>query len=169
MIMEWVGGVRVHQCEQADPSVFANYSQCCSASLKLTSQCDWAGLPDFDLWGFSCAHTFGTPLSWQDVKDEIDAGRPFAFSWSITQPTSTATPNFGVQGSSHMMIVIGYVEGTGPKPVQTLHCLNPKSFDPTEDFMVPFEHYEGGPGTTATGVPVIYDHEHNYSVIQVFP
>lgn len=172
MIMEFIGGVRVRQCAQAsrpsdDPSIA---SACCdeSGNLSRHPDCDSPDFPEFGRWGFACqANPPNAPaphspapdapapkdvLSWQQVKDEIDAWRPFAFSWG--KAVTTASSNSRM---SHMMVAIGYNEGGGQ---QALFCLNPRAFGITDVIMVPYADYSR---TATTGTPVVGDvHIHEY-------
>lgn len=137
MIMEFVGGVSVRQCQQAGPP--GQESWCCDANADFTldPDCDSPNYPEFGRWGFHCEQNFGPPLSWPQVKAEIDAGRPFAFSWTRLDPSTGAS-----LGVSHMLVVFGYEEENGQ---QTLVCFNPRPFGPTDVWMVRFEDYAAPP------------------------
>jgi hypothetical protein len=157
MIMEFVGGISVRQCEQADRPFYE--SLCCDENLELTRDpdCDSPGLPEFGRWGFYCEQRFQQPLDWNEVKAEIDGGRPFAFSWTRTDPTTGAS-----LGISHMLVVFGYEEA-GPR---VLVCFNPRPFAHTEVMLVPFEDYgyTGGvnPAATTPAATGLYVHDLDY-------
>jgi hypothetical protein len=155
MIMEFIGGERVRQCDQAGSAL----GSCCDAKGNLIrgGDCDSPSLPDFGAWGYEAEHQFGKPLTWAEIQKEIDGGRPFAFSWGLIDSKGNSL------GVSHMLVVIGYEEGNGQK---ALLCFNPRPLSVTRSLLVPFEEYEGkvsanalvGPNTS--GNPIT--HEHDY-------
>ena len=154
MIMEFVGAIRVHQCQQASrPFTFYN---CCDSADLLTRDpdCDSPDLPEFGRWGYAYHRQFPNSLSWPLVMAEIDGGRPFAFS------RRRAGINIQI---SHMMVAIGYNEGGGQ---QVLFCLNPRAFGTTDQMLVPFGDYAGNPSNTSTPNPSGYIHEYDYFGIE---
>jgi len=158
MIMEFIGRVRVRQCVQAGQ---LNYgSTCCDAGRALIpgSDCDTPNLPDFRRWGFDYKYSLASPLDWTQVTREIDQGRPFAFSWTLTNPNTGAS-----SGISHMMVVIGYDEGKGEK---ALLCLNPRPLGSTDYLLVPFAEYAGKAPAASGGLCI---HEHDYFIISPAP
>ena len=163
MIMEFIGGVRVRQCVQADRPFYR--SICCDQNWDLTvdPDCDSPNFPEFGRWGYDYQYHFQQALAWNAVMAEIDGGRPFAFSWTRTDSTGTSLP------ISHMMVVIGYEEGNGQR---TLVCLNPKPFAHTGHTWIPFADYVGSPastGATATAPGSSYLHELDYFQIKPSP
>src|SRR6185369_14429447 len=119
MIMEFIGGVRVRQCVQTDRPFYG--SRCCDSSLYLNffDNCDSPSFPEFGRWGYSFQYS-PSPLTWNQITNEFNGSRPFAFAWTrLNSVTGASLP------ISHMMTVIGYDEGNGQ---QTLVCLNPRAF-----------------------------------------
>jgi hypothetical protein len=84
----------VAQCEQANH--WLNRRDACSQPTP--QECVKGGWPDFQQWGFgSAAGPDNDALSFDEVRSQIDEGRPFAFSWRWTG---------GHEG--HMMVAAGY-------------------------------------------------------------
>ena len=138
MIMEFIGGVRVRQCVQADRPFYG--SRCCDGygDLVRDPDCDSPNLPEFGRWGYIYKYQFQTPLNWIQLTNEINGGRPFAFSWTRTDPQTGLS-----LGISHMMVVIGYSDnGLGQ---QAVVCLNPRPFAHTDQLLVPMAEYQGIP------------------------
>ena len=146
MIMQYVGNIRVRQCDQADPPLPGDPSICCDSSTTLDflrPDCDFPYLPEYYRWGFLFERTYHRPLTWERVKEEIDNRRPFAFS--------RGRPRSG----SHMYVVIGYLEvGTE----RYLHCVDPAPFEGTDDIIIEFPDYLGaGHGGPSDGYIHGYD------------
>lgn len=159
MIMEFIGGVRVRQCVQAGRPM--HISLCCDENWNLIRNldCDSPNLPEFGRWGYDFSHRLRKPLDWNEITAEIDGGRPFAFSWTRTDPMT------GVSlGTSHMMVVVGYNEGNGEK---ALLCLNPRSFALPDYVVVPLADYSGQ--SSASAPAGRYIHEHDYFLIRPSP
>jgi len=137
MILEFLGGARVHQCEQVTIPFPGHPSPCCDSGFGLNrfdDPCDRTGLPDFPTWGFRAKMRTAKALDWGEIKQEIDGGRPFAFS--LLNATAT---------SSHMYVVVGYSETAGQKAIIY--------YDPFFNYgphatMAPYEWYRaiGGAG-----------------------
>jgi len=156
MIMEFIGGVRVRQCVQASRP--GADSGCCDAygNLARNPDCDAPSLPEFGRWGYGFKHRFQQALNWNEITNEINGGRPFAFSLARIDPE-----NGTVLPISHMMVAIGYNDdGAGQ---QAIICLNPRPFRPTDQILLPLSEYKGV--NTAT-VDNVYVHEHDYYMIQ---
>jgi len=112
MIMEFVAGTRIRQCEQADYPPAGQVSRCCNSDFTLNrpGACDHPGLPEFRRWQVTDKrNTPRVPLSWGKIKEEIDAGRPIAFSLMDAAETY-----------SHMMVLVGYIESNGVNYIQYL-------------------------------------------------
>lgn len=92
MILEFMGE-QVPQCKQVNLSL--ELSNCCNSPTP--DDCDESGWPEFYRYGFS-SDSVDAPLSWQQLKTEIDNNRPIAFSWAWKQ------------GGGHMMVAVGYAE-----------------------------------------------------------
>ncbi len=131
MIMEFIGPLRdenrIRQCQQATNDVNQLPADCCDRG-NLKAACDNQGYPDFPAWGFSQSTNFTTtPLTWDQAVREIDAGRPFTYSFHT------------FSGSLHMHVVNGYQVVNGEK---SLLCLNPWPSTPTSAPFVLFQDYE---------------------------
>lgn len=131
MIM-YFHGLHVPQCVQASPA--GEYECWCCVGGRLRDECDQAGYPNFQRWGFSAGIRYQTsPLSWAEATKEINEGRPFAFV--RTEKTKNAS-------MAHMMVAIGYEQPTGPE-TQALVCLNPRSLTFAHEEKVMFHEYRG--------------------------
>ena len=155
MILEYLGGGRVRQCDQANEAF--HWQTCCGGNdlLILDPKCDSPWVPEFERWGYENDFRSQVPLSYSDVMAEIDAKRPFAFSW--TARAETAVTGAGTQAEpvriSHMMVIIGY--GVDPKSgVQTVTFLDPAPFRQTDPVIVPYSEYDGTTGA--------YEHAEDY-------
>jgi hypothetical protein len=112
--------------------------------------CDLPYYPDFQHWGYDHDYIFH-PLSlpWGHITTEINAGRPFIFSWTPSSGSASGNP-LAIQTSelpdvSHMLVAAGY--GTDPASgVQVIIVLDPNPFFQTQVAMVPFADYNGTSG-----------------------
>ncbi len=100
MIMNLLGAAHippnVPQCYEANQEF--GRTDCCSCPTP--SACAQPGWPQFDTWGFNSTQTsWGTPLTWSEVVGQIDAGKPFMFSWAWNG------------GGAHAMVAKGYKSG----------------------------------------------------------
>lgn len=98
MCMDFLG-TNVSQCDEANKRF--GRTDCCNDPVP--GACVNGGWPEFDKYGFTFARTSNSPLSWNQVKEQIYCRKkPFAFSWHWSG------------GGGHMMVVRGYVtlEGT---------------------------------------------------------
>jgi hypothetical protein len=96
--MEFLGA-SIQQCDEANKRF--GRTDCCNNPVP--GACVQGGWPEFDKYGFTSSHTTDTPLTWDQVKDQIYCKKkPFAFSWHWNG------------GGGHMMVARGYVtlEGT---------------------------------------------------------
>jgi len=148
MIMYYHTGDHIRQCQQADPPSPGHPSECCDGSYNLIlGECDHTGLPNFPKWGFMAEFRNANPLTWEEVKDEINQDRPFAFTWINPSPSGA---------SSHMMVVIGYDEN-GPE--RRLLCLNPLGWGSAQAMHVPYANYAGH---ASSGPGAGYIHQYDY-------
>jgi hypothetical protein len=97
MIMSFLAGSNITQCQEAS-NYFGN-SSCCNSPTP--DACVNGAWPQFDQYGFSFQRTAqqgtgGVPLTWDELRQEIDAGRPVAFSYHF------------LSGGGHMMVARGY-------------------------------------------------------------
>jgi hypothetical protein len=74
MVMQF-HAVTKSQCQQATDAFGVN---CCDSSNA--KSCNKTGWPQFKRYGFDFLKTANTPLSWDQVRAEIDAERPFCFA-----------------------------------------------------------------------------------------
>jgi len=162
MIMEYLGR-HVSQCEQASRAGDNSLWCCEGGRLKHHPDCDEPNYPDFERWGFDVNQAPPLPFpGWPQVTNEIDNGRPFAFSWMRNDLNAAGSQ------VSHMLVVVGYTQ-SGGQQTRMLFCLNPRPFAVADEIMVPFSDYSGtGPpptGIANTGVPG-YIHLSDYFGIQ---
>lgn len=90
MVMEFIGNKTVPQCEHA--SYYFNNLPCCDSLVK----CVNGGWPQLKHYGFTFNRTRNQAISWEELTDQIDNGKPICFSWHWND------------GGGHMMVVIGY-------------------------------------------------------------
>ncbi len=152
MIMEFLDNLPHPQCQQANDLFCKN--NCCNQNLcnnptgtgsyipgqscQACSSCICSGWPDFQKYNFSFSKTTSTPLSWDQVKNQIGnlpAGKnkPFAFTWAWTG------------GGSHMMVAKGYSSGPGSNYIEV--------YDPKSTFscqgeycIINYAYYKVSPG-----------------------
>lgn len=158
MIMEFLGR-RVRQCHQSSRPSDTGFWCCEAQSLNRHPDCDAPGHPDFERWGFDYEMRPQQALTWSEVQNEIDNGRPFAFSW---MRSDLNTPGSQI---SHMLVVVGYGQ-SGNVSTRMLFCLNPRPFAAADELMVPFSDYvgsaTGGANTTPNTAPIHYVHQSDY-------
>jgi hypothetical protein len=89
--------------------------------------------PKFDRYGFRCTTKDKEHLSWDDIKGEIDARRPFCFAkrW--------------IGGGGHMLVVYGYAEK--PDGSQWLLILDPAPTNVGDTLQMSFTDYCDGRNT----------------------
>ncbi len=124
MVMSFAGGM-VSQCEQANQRF--GRTDCCNTPTP--QACVGRGWPEFQKYGFSF-NTSGA-LSWNDLMAQVNARRPFAFSW------------WWDGGGGHMMVVIGYKVINGQNWV-TIH--DPWSPDVGDQRDILYSDYVDGTG-----------------------
>jgi hypothetical protein len=142
MVMEFLCGGRIRQCEQAGARF--NRFDCCDPEGGLVhGGCDEQGIPEFEKWGFdfvprtwhATAKPNGEPLSWTELTNEIWRGRPFLFTW-VEDPVNSEV--------SHMLVLIGYEE---PNPItgigRMVYYIDPLIDPETDAASVPFSYYTG--------------------------
>lgn len=100
MIMEFIGTnsappQEAPQCYQANQEF--GRTDCCSCPTP--AACVNPGWPQFNTWGFNSTQTnWGTAMTWAQIKNEINGGKPFMLSWAWHG------------GGGHAMVGIGYRE-----------------------------------------------------------
>ena len=137
MIIDYVGGERIRQCEQA--GLAKESDLCCVNDGLLNEECDFQWFPMFAEWGFPRKFR-RTPLSWGELKTEINEGRPIAFAWLKNPPVA------------HMNVIVGYQEH--PSGAKEIEYLEPNFEDDTSFKTTAFEDYNGTSGR--------YGHHSNY-------
>lgn len=101
MVMHYLGR-DVSQCTQANDSLGRRDCPCTQCTGAMANPpCMEYGWPNFGRYGFAFQRTSDVALTWTQLKAEIDAGRPVAFTWRY------------VGGGGHMMVAIGYREIDG--------------------------------------------------------
>jgi hypothetical protein len=136
MIMEYLGGGRIRQCEQAN-SAFNLLNSCVGDGvLEKGGLGDRQWRPEFRKWGFdfeirSDDSESNQALTWSEFTDEIDQGRPVAFAW------------FESSQIPHLMVLIGYHEIGEDRRVTSVDPFFGEDLDPA---MVSFHDYNGSSG-----------------------
>lgn len=97
MAMSFLGH-GVSQCDQAN--FLFNRNDCCISPTP--GACVNGGWPNFPHWGFTVDTTsWGTALTFAQLKTQIDTDMPVAFAWGWTG------------GGGHMMVARGYKDDVG--------------------------------------------------------
>jgi Papain-like cysteine protease AvrRpt2 len=129
MVMEFLGA-NVRQCDEANKRFGLN--DCCNSPAP--NQCVTGGWPEFAKYGFTFQKTADAPLSWEQVKYQIDCLRkPFAFAWHWNG------------GGGHMMVATGYVEIDGVNYVSVNDPWPPNMGD---HYTKSYDNYVSGPDHT---------------------
>jgi hypothetical protein len=106
MIMDHLG-TDVSQCQLANDEFWASRGEIDCCEHKTSSPCNKTAFPHFEDYGFTCKKTQNAPLSWRQVKSQIQTKRkPFAFSWHWNG------------GSGHMMVMVGCGTADGEKWIE---------------------------------------------------
>jgi hypothetical protein len=91
----------VWQCAQANSRFGRN--DCCAPT---PGACVKGGWPEYNQWGFTVSSTtWGTPLTWAQLKSQINNNKPVGFSWGWTG------------GGGHYMVAKGYTSIGGVNQV----------------------------------------------------
>jgi len=94
-MMNLVGPSDVPQCYEANQHF--GRTDCCNCPTP--DACVSPGWPDFDTWGYKFQETtWGTALSWTQLKGEISAQRPVWYAWGWNG------------GGGHAMVAKGYFD-----------------------------------------------------------
>ena len=136
MVFDYLGAGRLRQCEQAGVGI-SDPDCCTDGLLDAGSQCDYQWHPEFQTWGFdvniapSPSHALNH-LRWEEVKAEINAGRPFMFCWVESSQLN------------HLLVCVGYDES---KPGESaLIYYDPLAQNTQEAIMTRRKDYEGTSG-----------------------
>lgn len=160
MIMEYrrtfATGTDPRQCRQVNQAFWTPGLaplHCCDTSGTLdtsSATCDQAGYPRFDQWMFSAVQTSpGSSLTLAQIATEIDACRPFCFSWSYNSAGGSAS------SMGHMLVVVGYDSVTA-----MLKVLDPGWGHAPIEYWIPYTQYTG------SAVAGAYTHDRDYYQIQ---
>ncbi|HEX3765980.1 MAG TPA: papain-like cysteine protease family protein [Kofleriaceae bacterium] len=83
----------VQECDEANREF--GRTDCCSTPVP--AACVNGGWPEYEKYGFTANQTSNAPLSWNDLRTQIDClNKPVAFSWHWNS------------GGGHMMVATGY-------------------------------------------------------------
>jgi len=96
------GGTGIKQCRQADDkgkNGGGTAPSCCSPGMP--ASCDGRDWPDFPRYGYRVTKTNNCWLSWAQLTDQIDHGKPFAFTIRVLDST-------GRLQTVHMYVALGY-------------------------------------------------------------
>ena len=137
----------ISQCQEANSYYGNEQTDCCSSPTP--NDCVNGGWPNFGQFGFSSQRTAdsgtgGLPLSWNDLKNEIDNGRPVAFSWHRKS------------GGGHMMVACGYQVTDGKNYVIVNDPWPP---DQGAQYPIDYDMWANGPT----------DYEHWYDFYDIQP
>jgi len=77
-----------------------------------TESCDLTGWPQFEDYGFSYRTTADSALPWDEIRQQIDSNKPFAFS------------EHDDGGGGHMRVAVGYIGEGGERDVVYHEPLN---------------------------------------------
>lgn len=136
MVMKALGR-EVSQCEQAnrrDGGPTNCSCEGCRANFVMSADCNRVGMPDFDEFDFD-ARKKEAALSWDELRREILAQRPVAFSWHWRDQLS---------GPGHMMVAYGYEEIGQRKWVRIANPLSAERCQ-AEARLITYEEYRDGP------------------------
>lgn len=156
MIMNYRGPVNVPQCYEANQEF--GHSDCCSSPTP--ASCVNPGWPQFSTWHFDSKSTaWGTPLSWAQVEGQINADRPFMFSWAWNGGGAHAMVAKGYYNISFFGISLNWVVVDNPWPPEG-HFVSGNAGGPFGGDLevVTYSEFVGGPG---------YDHTHGADVYDV--
>lgn len=127
MIMDYHGR-GVTQCKQACNQF--GRQDCCNPSV-----CDEPGWPEFAKYGFSFKRTSNKSLSKAQIQNQIDNGRPVAFTWHWLDE------NGKDEGRGHMMVIVGYATQNG---VLYLRVNNPLPVNQGNQIWITYDYYDKG-------------------------
>ena len=132
MVMSFLGN-NVPQCTQANNRFTLTNCPCdrCTATPSpLPGACVRGGWPEFDKYGFTFARTNRQALTWDQLKDELDNGRPVAFSWEF------------IGGGGHLLVAKGYQ--TADDGTKWVHVINPEGLCVGDSYSITYEDYVSG-------------------------
>jgi hypothetical protein len=132
MCMDFLGN-NVSQCTQANNRF--SFSNCCNSPTPVA--CVLGGWPEFNKYNFTSKNTVNAPLSWDEIRQEIDcSNRPITYTWHWAG------------GSGHMVTVVGYSTGECNEQ-RFLHINNPLPVNTGSNYTITYEAYVAGdPGSS---------------------
>jgi hypothetical protein len=141
MVMEKLPRRPVSQCDQVRRQ-FAGMGLCCNRPRA--RDCDRSGLPRFDQYGFDVDTTICQPLSWDEIKNQIDCKhKAFCATWRDTDddiPCSGTTSSSDTSG--HMIVISGYkIADNGDRMVK---ILDPWPKDTGATYLLRYSEYVCG-------------------------
>ena len=120
IIMSSHGHTSWKQCIQADDLYPQKSSPRTCCDYPDSPLCNRTGWPHFENYGFNHSQT-SVPLTWQQLKDEIDRQQPVAIAVRFIDPKDP-----DVQRGGHMGVVAGYRELPGGE--QAILVIDPDGF-----------------------------------------
>jgi hypothetical protein len=136
MTMLYAGGDPsiITQCALVNYGIWQD-SCCVDGSTKI---CNRFGRPDYEHWGFTAKNVYereGAALSWEELKSEIDGGRPINFMWMT------------YTGGLIYMVAVGYFENTSTNPITKMVYVNaPWPLNEGQQTVMTYDTYIGKPG-----------------------
>ena len=132
MCMDFLGN-NVSQCTQANNRF--SFSNCCNSPTP--GACVLGGWPEFNKYNFTSKNTVNAPLSWDEIRQEIDcSNRPITYTWHWAG------------GSGHMVTVVGYSTGECNEQ-RFLHINDPLPVNTGSNYTITYEAYVAGdPGSS---------------------
>jgi hypothetical protein len=133
MVMEKIKDTSITQCDEAEKRF--RLRNCCD-NFPRPDECINGGIPEFEEYGFLADSTQNQPLSWEDLKKQIDCQKkPFVATWQWIYPDGR------LQGGGHMMVISGYKRQNNIKYV---YILNPDFDDTLHARWKPYSMYVSG-------------------------
>jgi hypothetical protein len=126
MVVETLGEF-IEQCEMAN--FLFGRNDCCTSGCPKNPACNHPGWPLFAQYGYTFDHA-ATPLSWQQIKDQICAAKkPMAYAYG---------PQSG--GVGHVVVIYGFIEDG---PTQSLLIEDPWAPCRGRVRVLPYQEYAG--------------------------
>lgn len=132
MCMDFLGN-NVSQCTQANNRF--GLSNCCNSPTP--GVCVSGGWPEFNKYNFTSKNTINAPLTWDQIRKEIDcSNRPITYTWHWAG------------GSGHMVTVVGYSTGECNEQ-RFLHINDPLPVNTGSNYTITYDAYAAGdPGSS---------------------
>ena len=125
-------GAAIDQCDEVNRKL--NRNDCCGS--RIPSPCDRGGWPQFEKYGFKSDTTHSAPLSWEQIKNQIDCLRkPICITWKWD----------GRNSGGHMMVVNAYKTLLG---INQVRICDPLPVGRGSSRWIRYADYVKGPGYT---------------------